>query len=216
MSINKDKLIELTSYQNGTMKINLEHGIGEIEIRKYIDEPTQELFADFVSKHVFGFEGGKAEYHPIRKDALMLLMFLKTFVVNGEELIVSADDNEADLYATYNIIENQLGLMSTARDNCHTVDAILTRIESAVDLMIFYEKDHMNAATSGGLTGVSMETIENINEFINKASEVSVVLKEVMEQNGAKLSKLLTKKNVDKLISAFTTSATNPEKPELN
>lgn len=195
--LNKDNLLAMSQNSDTSFTIHVDN-MGDVEIKNYIDGPAQEVYADFVAKHVLDENG----YHPMRKEPMMLVMFLTYFVVGGDDLLLR-DGDEVLLYETYHLLEETLHLMSKARIQSQSVDAILTRIEAAVDLAVFYEKDKLNAFRSSGMAAEAAETLTALNDTLSGAAVVVDSVRGFITKNEKKLSRMLTQKNFDRAIGAM-------------
>lgn len=195
--LNKDNLLAMSQNNDASFTIHVD-GMGDAEVKNYIDGPSQETYADFVAKHVLDENG----YHPMRKEPMMLVMFLTHFVVGGDDLLLR-DGDEVFLYETYHLLEETLHLMSKARSQSQSVNAILSRIEAAVDLSVFYEKDMLNAFRSSGMAAEAAETLTALNETLSGAAVVVDSVRGFIAKNEKKLSRMLTQKNFDRAIGAM-------------
>lgn len=193
MSINK-KNIQKFRKNDETISVDL-NDYGSVELRTYISEGAQEAYAMSVAQNIFDDEG----YHPIRKDALMAVMFCTAFIINEEDDLISHDGEDVDLYSTYDVVVNKLGLIELATRADSGIAKIMSRIELAVDKQVSYQIDRMNYMLASGVASENQQAVENLNEFILRANEFVSVLKGAVSENSSKLSKVLTKKNIETL-----------------
>ena len=140
--------------------------IGTVEVRKHVDGGTQEAMVHMVAQNMISEDG----YYPLRKAALMLTLFLDLYVVGGAELKAEYEDGSVDIYGTYAVLEDELGLMTAARGKCGMLNRELARIENAVDLMVFNAKDEHNAVIASGMATSAGETLEELNALVVSAA----------------------------------------------
>lgn len=204
--INKDKINKFKARTQDTVELDL-GDYGSVSVRTFIDEPTQEAFATSVANNIFDSMTG--HYNPIRKEALMTLMFVNAFIVSGDDLLMAADGDEADLYATHDMVANNLNLINKSIEAAPAIKQIMERISNAVDMQVKYMADNFNAAASGNVYSTSAETLENIDDFVRRASEFVVEFKGQMIKNSSKLGKLITKKNIGTAVDHIATAFEN-------
>lgn len=171
-----------TIEKQDTFTLSVE-GIGNFYIREYIDGVAQEAFVDFVASHIF--EDGN--YYPLRKDPLMLVMFVESFVVDGDKLLEKDEDGDVDLYTAYHHWEASVGLMSAARGANANVERILNDIEEAVYLTVFHKRDQWNSILSSGMASTSGETLAALNDMVGNINEMAMAFNRYCTENAGDL-----------------------------
>lgn len=172
---------------------------GTVEVRNYLNGMEQESFAKAVVTGLIDKEG----YSPLRKDAMMFFVFMLSFVVDGDKMMVS-DGVDADIYENYRIFEEKLGIMTAARKQSASVDAILTRIEENVDLMVSRELEYRNALLSAGLSVQIEDCMMWIKKILMDVSKTVDGVRNLSEKKSKELDGVLTKKNVAELLGTLS------------
>ena len=176
--INRDAFYEKIETMNDTFEVQLAD-VGTVEVRKHIDGGSQEAVVHLVAQNMLSEDG----YHPLRKAALMLTLFLDLYVVGGAELKAEYEDGTIDIYGTYAVLEDELHLMATARSQCEMLERELSRIEHAIDLAVFHAKDEYNAIIAGGMTSTAGGTLDALNALASDAHELVSSLHQYWTEN---------------------------------
>lgn len=171
---------------------------GTIEVRNYLPGVNQDVFAEAVTKGVVSDSG----YHPLRKAPYMLYVFMLTFVIDGDKMVVQSD-SDVDLYETYRVLEEELGIMSAARKQSPSVDAILARIEENVDLMVYRELEYRNALLNAGLSVQMQECMMWVKKILMDVSETVDGVRKLSQKKTKELDGVLTKKNIGELMDTL-------------
>ena len=181
--INKDIFCNKIETMNDTFEVRI-GDVGTVEVRKHINGGSQEAMVHLVAQNMLGEDG----YHPLRKNALILALFLEPYVIGGAELKAEYEDGSIDIYGTYAVMEDKLRLMATARSQCETLDRELARIENAVDLTVFHAKDEQNAVIAGGMATTAGETMDALNALVTDAHELVTSLGQYWAENQQSLA----------------------------
>lgn len=192
--------IENLIYNENTETFIIDKGeYGNVEVRHYLPGVDQDVFTEAVVKGIVP-DGG---YHPLRKPAYMLYMFMLTFVVDGDKMVVQ-DGDDIDLYETYRVLEEELGIMTAARKQSASVDAILTRIEENVDLMVYRELEYRNALLNAGLSVQIQDCMMWVKKILMDVSKTVDGVRNLSEKKSKELDGVLTKKNVAELLGTLS------------
>ena len=193
------KMKKLVSKQKDETFVIDKGSVGNVEVRHRIDGAMQETFASAVAQAVLNQDG----YFPLRKEPMMLYLFALCFVVDGEKILLTDEAGEVDLYETYYILEEQLHLMSEARSKSENVNAILSHIEAAVDLLVFREKDKMDATISSGLASKVGKTLLHVDSMTFDLAMVAGEIRKLVMEKEKELGPLLTKANMKRLMDTM-------------
>ena len=192
--------IENLIYSENTETFIIDKGeYGTVEVRHYLPGVDQDVFTEAVVKGIVP-DGG---YHPLRKPAYMLYVFMLTFVVDGDKMVVQ-DGDDVDLYETYRVLEEELGIMTAARKQSASVDAILTNIEKNVDLMVYRELEYRDALLSAGLSVQIEKCMMWVEQILMNISKTTSEIRMFSHEKSKELDGILTKKNVTELLGTLS------------
>jgi len=192
--------IENLIYNENTETFIIDKGeYGNVEVRHYLPGALQDKLAEAVTQGLT-VDGS---YYPGRKNACMLLAFMMSFVVDGETMIVK-DGDDIDLYETYRVLEEELGIMTAARKQSASVDAILTRIEENVDLMVYRELEYRNALLNAGLSVQIQDCMMWVKKILMDVSKTVDGVRNLSEKKSKELDGVLTKKYVTELLGTLS------------
>lgn len=172
---------------------------GSVEVRHYLSGINQDVFAEAVTKGIVC----DGKYYPMRKAPYMLYVFMLTFVIDGDKMVIQSDD-DVDLYETYRVLEEELGIMSAARKQSPGVDAILARIEENVDLMVYRELEYRNALLNAGLSVQMQECMMWVKKILMDVSETVDGVRKLSQKKTKELDGVLTKKNIGELMDTLS------------
>jgi len=192
--------IENLIYSENTETFIIDKGeYGNVEVRHYLPGALQDKLAEAVTQGLT-VDGS---YYPGRKNACMLLAFMMSFVVDGETMIVK-DGDDIDLYETYRVLEEELGIMTAARKQSASVDAILTNIEKNVDLMVYRELEYRDALLSAGLSVQIEKCMMWVEQILMNISKTTSEIRMFSHEKSKELDGILTKKNVTELLGTLS------------
>ena len=183
--------------KNDTFTVDLGK-YGSVEVRNSISYAEQDVFVQAVVKGITA----DGSYFPMRKEAYMLFVFMLVCVPNGNEMLVQ-DGDDADLYESYRLLEEELGILTAARQQSASVDAILTRIEENVDLIVTQELEYRNALLGSGMSIQVQDCMTWLKQILMDVSETVSGVRKLSDKKTEELSSLLTRENLAELMSTL-------------